>query len=134
MNEKLAAGSFDGSVGCAVIVVSGEVVSTVQVKLAGVGSVLPAASIASTANVCVPSVRPESVRGDEQAPYGAPSSEHWNDEPGSDDANEKLDEPLDGSDGCAVIVVSGGVLSIVTVALADVPVFPASSVTRAATS
>ena len=33
-----------------------------------------------------------------------------------------------------MIVVSGGVLSIVTVAFADVPVLPALSVTRAATS
>ena len=47
--------------------VSGAVVSSVQVNVAGVGSVFPAASVALTANVCVPSTRPESVRGDEQA-------------------------------------------------------------------
>ena len=36
----------------------GAAVSIVQVKLAGVGSVLPAASVARTSKVCEPSVRP----------------------------------------------------------------------------
>jgi uncharacterized membrane-anchored protein len=40
--------------GLAVIVVSGAVVSMVQVKLAGVGSVLPAASVAWTWKVWLP--------------------------------------------------------------------------------
>jgi hypothetical protein len=44
--------------GLAVIVVSGPVASTTQVKLAGVGSTLPAASIARTWKVCAPSLRP----------------------------------------------------------------------------
>ena len=47
-----------GSLGCAVIVVFGAVVSIVQVKLAGVGSVLPAASVARTSKVWEPSLRP----------------------------------------------------------------------------
>ena len=47
-----------GSLGCAVIVVFGAVVSIVQVKLAGVGSVLPAASVARTWKVCEPWLRP----------------------------------------------------------------------------
>ena len=38
---------------------AGSVVSTVQVALAGVGSTLPAGSIALTWNVCEPSSRPE---------------------------------------------------------------------------
>ena len=47
-----------GSFGWAVIVVFGAVVSTVQVKLAGVASVLPAASVARTSKVWEPSLRP----------------------------------------------------------------------------
>ncbi len=58
VNEKLGPVSFDGSLGCAVIVVSGAAASTVQVKLAGVASVLPAASVARTSKVCDASVRP----------------------------------------------------------------------------
>jgi hypothetical protein len=37
------------------IVVSGAVVSTVQARESGVGSVLPAASVARTSKVCSPS-------------------------------------------------------------------------------
>ncbi len=57
-NEKLGAVSFEGSLGCAVMVVSGAAASTVQVKLAGVGSVLPAASVARTSKVCDASLTP----------------------------------------------------------------------------
>ena len=39
-------------------VVVGAVVSTVQVRLAGVASVLPAASVARASKVCSPSARP----------------------------------------------------------------------------
>ena len=45
--------------GLAVIVVFGAVRSTVQVKLADVGSVLPAGSVARTWKVCAPSARLE---------------------------------------------------------------------------
>jgi Glu-tRNA(Gln) amidotransferase subunit E-like FAD-binding protein len=58
VNEKLAFELFDGFVGLEVIVVSGAAVSIVQVKLAGVASVLPAASVAATVNVWLPAVRP----------------------------------------------------------------------------
>ena len=44
--------------GAAVMVVSGGVVSTVQVKLAGVGSALPAASVARTWKLWLPSAKP----------------------------------------------------------------------------
>src|ERR671923_278204 len=40
------------------IVVSGAAVSTVQVRVSGVWSVLPAASVARTENVCSPSLSP----------------------------------------------------------------------------
>jgi hypothetical protein len=55
VNEKFAVVLLVGLVGCAVIVVFGATVSIVQVKLAGVASVLPAASVARTWNVWLPS-------------------------------------------------------------------------------
>jgi hypothetical protein len=64
VNEKLAELLVDVPDGPAVIVVFGAVVSgggtsTVQVRLAGEASVLPAASVARTSNVCDPFARPE---------------------------------------------------------------------------
>jgi hypothetical protein len=41
-----------------VIVVSGAVTSTVHARIAGVASTFPAASVARTSKVCVPSARP----------------------------------------------------------------------------
>jgi hypothetical protein len=48
------------------MVVSGAVVSTVQVLVAGVSSVLPAPSMARTRKVCSPSARPAYSAGDVQ--------------------------------------------------------------------
>src|SRR4051812_939934 len=62
-----AAGTLLMGSGCALNVVSGASVSTVQVKLAGVASVLPIVSVAATVNVCWPSARPETVKGLVQA-------------------------------------------------------------------
>ena len=58
LNEKSALAELLGSFGCAVIVVFGAAVSIVHVKLAGVASVLPAASVARTSKVCEPWPRP----------------------------------------------------------------------------
>ena len=58
VKEKSASAELLGFPGWAVIVVFGAVVSIVQVKLAGVASVLPAASVARTSKVCEPSPRP----------------------------------------------------------------------------
>jgi hypothetical protein len=49
---------FDGSDGAAVIVVFGSVRSIVHAWLAGVGSLLPAPSVARTSNVWLPAERP----------------------------------------------------------------------------
>ena len=54
-------------VGPLVMVVSGAAASTVNVREAGVWSTLPAASIARTRNVYVPSASGPSVRGDVQS-------------------------------------------------------------------
>jgi hypothetical protein len=56
---KLGPVSFEGSLGLAVMEVLGAVRSIVQVCVAGVASVLPAASVARTSNVCEPALRPE---------------------------------------------------------------------------
>ena len=66
-NEKLAAVEFVGLAGAVSIVVLGAVVSMAQECVAGVGSTLPAGSIALTPNVCELSARPEYARGDVQA-------------------------------------------------------------------
>ena len=84
-NSKLALASFVSAGGADVIVVSGGVVSIVQVKLAALASVFPAASVASTANVCSPSSRSEYETGLSQVAYSAPSSEHSKLEPFSFD-------------------------------------------------
>ena len=55
---KVAAGLLSRSGGLESIDVSGVLVSIVQVKVAGVGSVLPAGSVARTLKVWEPSARP----------------------------------------------------------------------------
>ena len=54
-------------VGPVVIVVSGATVSTVNERVAGVASVLPAASVARTENVYAPSASTVYARGDVHA-------------------------------------------------------------------
>ena len=57
-NSKAGASSFDGSAGASSKDVFGAVVSTVHVCEAGVASVCPAASVARTWKVWLPSARP----------------------------------------------------------------------------
>jgi hypothetical protein len=67
---KVALVSMVGSIGPESIVVSGGVLSTawtVQPKLAGVGSTLPAASVARTSKVCGPTARPANSAGEVHA-------------------------------------------------------------------
>jgi hypothetical protein len=86
-------------------------VATVQVAVAGVGSTLSDGSVARTSKVCVPSARKEYVIGDAQA-------------------TKVLDVAPVGPD---VIVVSGGVVSVPTVQVAEagvVSLLPEASVAR----
>ena len=86
--------------------------STIQVWLAGVGSTLRAASTARTANVCVPSSRPEISKGESQFWNAAPSREHWNVPLTSFETNPNVVRPTSSiAAGARVIVVSGGVVS-----------------------
>jgi hypothetical protein len=99
------------------IVVSGGVVSIVQVRDAGVASRLPAVSFARTANVCVPSGSVYSA-GVVQAANAAPFSEHSK-VAASFAENAKLAEPVaDRTGGPESIAVSGA--SIVHVHVAGV--------------
>ena len=58
LKAKVAVSEVAMPDGPASIVVSGGVVSTVQIRLAGLGSVLPAGSVARTVNVCAPWASP----------------------------------------------------------------------------
>lgn len=131
-NEKLGAVAFVGLAGAVSMVVLGGVVSTIQERVAGVVSTLPAVSMALTPNVCEPSLRLEYAHGDVQAEYRAPSRLHWNVEPASLELKLKLAEvELVTAGGADVIVVSGGAVSTVQAWLAGVAsVFPAGSVAR----
>jgi hypothetical protein len=114
-----------------VIVVSGAVVSTVQLRDAGEASTLPALSTAATVKVCVPSASPESVTEPGLQLSDAPSSVHWN-VPASVDVYANV-APVEVvvPDGPELIVVSGAVRSIVHVFEAGVAsTFPAASMAR----
>ena len=91
MNSNAGVDSFVAppSAGPAVIVVCGAVASTVQFRVAGAGSALPAPSIARTENVCGPSPSAASVIGQAQVANAPPSIEHSNVPPGSLEVNSK---------------------------------------------
>src|SRR5438094_876763 len=63
---------------------------TVHVSWAGDRSVFPAPSVAWTAKVCFPPVRPLSVSGDVHESNDPPSREHWKVDPFSVDENENV--------------------------------------------
>jgi hypothetical protein len=85
--------------------------STTKDRVAGVGSVFPAPSVARTATVWLPSARFEYDLGLEQDENAPPSSWHWKVER-SEAVKEKLtDAEVTVPAGPSVIVVSGGVRS-----------------------
>ena len=114
------------------IEVSGGAVSITQRRLAGVGSLFPAASVARTRNSCAPATRGPYSRGEVQGANAAASSEHSSRDPGSLPENAKLALwLLVGSAGPDSIAVSGGVTSIVHAYDAGLgSLFPAASVAR----
>src|SRR5512133_677659 len=110
----------------------GALVSRCQVHVAGVASVLPAASVARTSKVWSLSVSPATVCGLVQAANDPPSMLHSNVEPGSLASNVKDGTArLDGSEGLVRIVVLGAVRSTSTLRIA-VAGCPALSVATAA--
>ena len=90
VKENVGVLSLVGPEGPAVIVVSGGVVSTVNDRLAGDASVLPAASVARTSNVCAPSARAAVVNADQQDANAAASTRHWKVEPASVEVKENV--------------------------------------------
>ncbi len=96
--------------------VSGATVSTVQLRVAGLWSRLPAASTASTRNVCDPWLSVLKVIGLLQPVKSCVSIWHRNVEPPSVELNVKVAEvEAVGADGPVRMFVSGGVRSIVHV-------------------
>ena len=103
------------------IEVSGATVSTDQLRVAGVASTFPTASVARTEKVCVPSASAEYDFGEAQLVHAPESSLHSN-EPASVDENENdaVFEPTVPS-GPPVIEVSGTTVSTDHVRDAGVP-------------
>ena len=86
----------------------------VHVYVAGVVSTFPSASVARTRKVCEATERLLRFRGLVQAAKAAPSSEHWKVEPALLEVKLKLALVwFVVAGGLAVIVVSGGVRSMV---------------------
>ena len=131
MNEKAALAEFVRTGGFAVMVVSGGK-SMVQEKLAGVASVLVAASVAWTWKVWLASLRLLKFAGEVQAVKAPLSIEHSNMQGGS--SQEKLKEAsreLLGSGGFESMKVSGAIVSTVQLAFAGVrSLLPARSIAR----
>ena len=96
------------------IVVSGGVVSTEKLRLAGLASVLPAWSVARTSKVWGPSVSAgDAVKGDEHDAKAAASKRHWKVEFDSLEENWKVGVlSAVGAFGPESIVVCGAVVSI----------------------
>jgi hypothetical protein len=120
----------DGSGGESVIVVSGAMVSTLHACVAGVGSVLPVASIALTSKVWEPSSSGPNVSPLVQAANGAPSTEHSKVAVLSGDENVNVGVgSLDGLVGVVSITVSGARVSTLHACVAGVgSVLPVASI------
>ena len=95
--------------GAHAMIVSGAVVSTVNVARAGVASTRAPGPTARTASVCAPSASPVSRSGLAHAVNGAESSEHWNVAPAAGDAKaNSASARLSSASGTAVSCVSNG--------------------------
>src|SRR5262249_54442877 len=99
---------------------------------AGEASVLPAASVARTSNVCVPSDSATLVNGDTHVSNCAASTRHWNVEPDSSDVKHQVGVASLLGDGAGTEVVGFGmIVSTVKVCEAgEGSVLPAASVAR----
>src|ERR671934_2817108 len=107
-------------------------VSSDQVYEAGVPSELPAASVARTSNVWLPSASAAVVCGLEHGAQLPASTRHSNVEPLSLELNPNVGvASLSSAGGCESMLVSGAVRSTVQVKLAgDASVLPAGAVGR----
>src|SRR6187431_2624698 len=106
----------------------GPFVSRCHVQVSGDGSVLPAASVARTSNVCALSSRPVTLCGLVHGAKAPPSMLHSKLAPGSLELKVNVGlTALDGSAGLVTIVVFGEVRSMSTFRMALVG-WPALSV------
>jgi hypothetical protein len=123
------------------VVSAGAPVSTVNERLAGDGSVLPATSVARTDTLCVPAASAAVVHGLVQSAHAPASARHSKTEFGSEAVNANVGVlSVVVRVGPRLIVVSGavasagGVASTVKERVAGVaPVLPAASVARTET-
>src|SRR6266545_104409 len=129
---KLGVASLSSAGGAESIVVFGAVRSAIQVWVAGVPSVLPAASVPRMSRVWLPSASAAVVCGLVQELQLPPSRRHSKLEPGSEALKAKVGVvSLDGSAGPESSVVSGAVLSTGRLATTSDPVWPTVSVETA---
>ena len=131
-NANVGVESFVGPDGPLSIVVCGAAVSTVKLRDAGVGSTLPAGSVARTSNVWAPSASEAVVWAELQEAQAPASTRHSNVEPAwlAENVNVGVASFV-GPDGPLSIVVCGAAVS--TVKLRDAGVastLPAGSVAR----
>src|SRR5215210_7420913 len=131
-NANVGVASFVRPAGPLSIVVSGAAVSTVKPRDAGVGSTLPAKSVARTSNVCAPSASGAVVSGAEQPLQAPPSTRHSNVVPSSSEEKPNVGVvSFVAPAGPESIVVSGGLLSTAKTRWAgEASVFPAGSIAR----
>ena len=115
VKPKLGVAAFDESEGVAVNDVSGAIVAILHVYVAGLASTLPAVSIALTWKLCDPSESDGVVNGEVHAANADESSEHWKVEVSLAVKLRLGVVTLLGFVGYAVIVVSGAVVSGITV-------------------
>src|SRR5262249_27539924 len=110
-----------GSGGALWIAVAGGTRWTNQAWLAGVGSTLPAASVARASKTCAPCFRPESGMGESQPENAEPSTLHSKVHGGVEQVKAKLAlGAAAAAGGASVMVVSGGVRSTRQLASAGV--------------
>ena len=125
LQVNVAAGSLDAnakagrrssvvSPGPALIVVSGAVVSTVKLRIAGVASVFVAGSVARTLKRCAPSLSIALANGVVHGVYAPSSMRHSNVDAGSLEENENVAAATPVSPaGPVSMVVSGATVSTV---------------------
>jgi hypothetical protein len=110
-NVNVGVGSLVSPEGPESIVVSGPVVSTAKLRLAGVGSTFPATSIARTWKLCAPSVSGAVVWGEVHAAKAPASTRHPKLAFSFAEKAKVGVGSFVGPEGPESIVVSGGVVS-----------------------
>ena len=108
---------------------AGSVVSMLKSRVAGVGSVFPAASLARTRNVCAPPASGAVVCGDVQLANGPLSTAHSKVAPGTDEWKANVGVwSVVAPCGPESMIVSGSVVLTVKETCATAPVRPEASV------